>query len=232
MPVDAPKDFFRACCRQTVASTGRSYEEVADNMQRLRLWLIHDDGRFVTEEIWGIFGYMKDRPKNSLGTTLEHMALLMGEMINKEKRFLYTFKLVHGLLENDSVALDDNFLRLLFPNPYFDKIQKHNRGLDPYLILSLIRQESAFNPAARSSAGARGLMQLMPATARQLKRRVKTRELKQPDVNLKLGIKYLKRLIGKYDGNLIYALAGYNAGESKVKKWRRRFLQTTTPCLS
>ena len=230
LPVDAPKDFLKSLfVARTVASAGRPYEEIGDNIGRLQLWLIHDEGRFVAEEIGGILRYMKDRPKKFSGSDVRRMALHMGEMINKERRFLYTFKLVHGLLENDTLPLDDDFLRLLFPNPYFDKIQKHNRGLDPYLVLSLIRQESAFNPAARSSAGARGLMQLMPATARQLKKRIKTRQLKNPDLNLQLGIKYLKRLIGKYDGNLIYALAGYNAGESKVKKWREEIFSDDNP---
>ena len=230
LPVDAPKDFVKSLfIARNVASANQSYKDIVDDFQRLQLWLVHDESKFVKEEIKGIFRHMKDSPKKFHKNNVRYIAFHMGEMINKKKKFLYTFKLIRELLEGDTITLDDGLLRLLFPDPYLDKIQKHNLGLDPYLILSLVRQESAFDPKARSSAGARGLMQLMPATARQLKRRVKTRQLKEPDLNLQLGIKYLKRLIDKYDGNLIYALAGYNAGEGKVRQWTEKIFNSDNP---
>ena len=229
-PMNASKDFVKSFfIARNVASTNQTYKEVIDNFKRLRLWIGHDKRAFVTEEIEDIFDTIKSNPKKFSRDDMRYIALQIGRMINKENKFLYTFKLIHELLDRGAVVLDDGLLKLLFPDPYFDKIQKHNLGLDPYLILSLIRQESAFDPDARSIAGARGLMQLMPATARQLRRRVKIHQLRQPDMNLRLGIKYLKYLVDKYDGNLIYALAGYNAGERRVGQWMEEIFNSDNP---
>lgn len=97
---------------------------------------------------------------------------------------------------------------------------------DPALVLAVIRQESAFDATAISRAGARGLMQLMPATARSMARRLKIRYSRQrltadPEHNVSLGSAYLARLIRSYDGSIVLALAAYNAGPNRVKRWLR-----------
>jgi soluble lytic murein transglycosylase-like protein/outer membrane protein assembly factor BamD (BamD/ComL family) len=96
--------------------------------------------------------------------------------------------------------------------------------LDPFLVLSLMRQESAFNPRIISKANAIGLMQLMPKTAdevaRSLGQEAPTEEqLKDPSNNVRLGIDYLNYLMVSFDRNMVYALAAYNAGPTKVKQW-------------
>lgn len=92
-------------------------------------------------------------------------------------------------------------------------------GLDPDLGFRLVRAESAFNPRARSHAGALGLTQLMPSTARWLDRRMTTRErILEPEPNLRVGFGYLRRLIDKYDGDLRLALLAYNRGEGAVDR--------------
>jgi len=90
------------------------------------------------------------------------------------------------------------------------------------LILSLIRQESAFNNKAKSVVGARGLMQLMPATARMFKRRLRSNQLYNPKLNINIGVKFLERLVKKYDGDLMLTLSAYNAGMGNVSKWMKR----------
>ncbi|MFQ5673329.1 MAG: transglycosylase SLT domain-containing protein [Nitrospinales bacterium] len=114
----------------------------------------------------------------------------------------------------------------LFPKAYLNQVESLARkaGLNSMLILSLIRQESSFNPGIVSSANAVGLMQLMPATARQVARQMKQKSpdyeaLKNPQVNLPLGIDYLRRLLSSFENNIIYALAAYNAGPQKVREW-------------
>lgn len=97
-------------------------------------------------------------------------------------------------------------------------------GPEPALILALIRQESEFNYSARSWAGARGLMQLMPRTARRTARNIKTRYsyrdlLKDPRYNMKIGTAHLKELIEKFDGSYVLVLGAYNAGARAVKFW-------------
>jgi soluble lytic murein transglycosylase len=119
--------------------------------------------------------------------------------------------------------------RDLYPLGYWETVRSaaERHQLDPFLVVSLIRQESLFEPQAVSPADARGLMQLMPATARELSREggqpVDRAALFQPDVNVDLGTTLLARLLVRYDGSSAKALAAYNAGQDAVAKWERRY---------
>ena len=90
-----------------------------------------------------------------------------------------------------------------------------NHGLDPDLVLAVIRVESAFDPRAVSVRDARGLMQLIPDTAR----RFGVRDSFDPRQNVQGGMKYLRWLLDMFDGDLEKALAGYNAGENRVERY-------------
>ena len=95
-----------------------------------------------------------------------------------------------------------------------DKVAKKH-GVDQKLVRALVRQESGFNPNATSHCGAQGLMQLMPATAKGLG----VTDAYNPVQNVEGGVKYLKGLLKKYNGNVILALAAYNAGPGAVDKY-------------
>lgn len=94
---------------------------------------------------------------------------------------------------------------------------------EPAFTHALIRQESMFNAGAASNAGAKGLMQLLPSTAKSVARKMDMRfrpgELGEPDYNLRLGTRFVQDQIESFDGSYILALAGYNAGPHRVREW-------------
>ncbi len=127
-----------------------------------------------------------------------------------------------------SLPLDkapEKFWEMLFPLPYKNEVfvnaQEH--GLDPWDVAALIRQESEFNPVAKSRANALGLMQLEPATGRWLGKKqgmaVPTASLFSPSVSIRLGTEYLKQQLSSWDGDWFRTLAAYNAGPGRVHQW-------------
>ncbi len=117
---------------------------------------------------------------------------------------------------------------LLYPRHYRETIERFAQrySVDPFLVLAIIRQESGFVAKARSSASARGLLQLMPATGRELARRAGLRysidRLYDPAVSIQLGCMYLKEMIDRYDGQTERALAAYNGGPGNADRWNRK----------
>jgi soluble lytic murein transglycosylase len=122
------------------------------------------------------------------------------------------------------------FWQCSYPLGHIDLVRRNagERALDPYLVLAVIREESAFAPQAVSRAGARGLMQLMQQTADLTAREhklppVTSADLEAPERNIQLGVNHLADLIRDFGGNLSLALAGYNAGRHAVQRWVQRF---------
>jgi soluble lytic murein transglycosylase len=120
----------------------------------------------------------------------------------------------------------NTYWQLVFPRPYWGDLtaDAHANGLDPYLVASLIRQESEFNPGAVSRANAYGLMQLLPSVGKSLAKKqgnkhFTTNELLNPTINLQLGTVDLRKAIDRYNGQIEYALASYNAGDTPVHAW-------------
>ena len=123
-------------------------------------------------------------------------------------------------------SLPAEVLRVLFPLDHWPLLESlaKAQGIDPYLVAALAAQESTFDAGIRSSAGAIGLMQIMPATGRGFARRMgitpfSTGRLTEPEINASIGTKYFADLMQQF-GGAAYALAGYNAGEHRVVRWR------------
>jgi soluble lytic murein transglycosylase len=126
----------------------------------------------------------------------------------------------------DIPDLPRKYWEALFPKAYWNDLKRSSaaNGLDPYLVASLIRQESEFNPNAVSRANAVGLMQLLPKTGKTVARQVKMKrytasQLYTPAVNLQLGTHYFRGMVDKFGGSFEYALAAYNAGSDRVEDW-------------
>jgi soluble lytic murein transglycosylase len=134
-------------------------------------------------------------------------------------------KAVPNYFAVDLPSLPRPYWEALFPKPYWTDLKKFSsdNGLDPYLVASLIRQESEFNPAAVSRANAVGLMQLLPKVGKSVAKQEKlkhfsTQQLFTPQVNMQLGTRYFRSMVDKF-GAFEYALAAYNAGSDRVQDW-------------
>jgi soluble lytic murein transglycosylase len=118
------------------------------------------------------------------------------------------------------------YWKVLFPQPYWSELAANSQknGLDPYLVASLIRQESEFNAGVVSHANAWGLMQLLPSVGKSMAKKeglkgFNANQLLNPTVNLQLGTKNLRLVLDRFGGQPEYALAAYNAGDVPVRSW-------------
>ena len=122
------------------------------------------------------------------------------------------------------------FWAIGYPRPYGELFSRYSaaNGLPDSLVVSLAKAESSFRPDVKSHAGAIGIMQLMPATARLTagvkgKKGFDTQILTDPELNIKLGTKHLRELLNQYHQDTVYTLAAYNAGAGAVNRWRKAF---------
>lgn len=156
---------------------------------------------------------------------LYYQAGAYSQLLSMMNNFLITVS------PKDRSELPDLFWRLYYPPVYMDVVSKVSarHGVDPFLVLGLMRQESSFEKTSLSSAGAIGLMQLMPQTGEKVFKKVYNTEnfskamLYDPELNIELGVFHLAELIKENGGNVVDVLAGYNAGGSKVAGWKTRF---------
>jgi len=118
------------------------------------------------------------------------------------------------------------YWRILFPEAWWETIKTESakNNLDPYLVASLIRQESEFNQSVVSYANAYGLMQLLPSVGKAMAKEegmknFQTFQLLDPETNIRLGTRYLRHMMERFGGTQEYALAAYNAGDERVVDW-------------
>ena len=169
--------------------------------------------------------------KNRTRKNQQYADALMSELFNYSGDTLSMMRTLRaafpqlGTVEQDSVP--PYFLRMYYPIKYESAIRKYSKknGLDPHLVMGLIHQESFYNPRTRSSVGAIGLMQLMPATGKELGSRIfhgfTVARLDNPEVNIELGTMHFRYLVDLFGGKTELAIASYNAGQGNVLKWRR-----------
>lgn len=172
-------------------------------------------------ESWGFVHYARLRYL-AQGTpkALWRAARLASWMGDDRSAFLYATSLQGRLNRASTLSLP--LMELLYPRPYQKRVSelKERFGVEELLVWSVMRQESGFDPQALSWVGASGLMQLMPATARDEARKLgeDVKDLSSPDGNLLLGVSHMAGLLGRFQ-RLDWSLAAYNAGGGSVKRW-------------
>lgn len=148
---------------------------------------------------------------------------------HRADRHDHALRLLHALGSAAGLSPSER-RRALYPLAYWDQVrhEAQQRHVDPLLVLALMRQESAFQPAVRSPANAYGLMQILPTTATRIAADpavagADPNRLTDPRHNIRLGVFYLGGLLDLFGGNPYKALAAYNGGEAAVAKWDERW---------
>ncbi len=158
----------------------------------------------------------------------------LGELYERMKNYGKAYRVFRSIFNThfydanlpDMVAVFKKLYPFYFSNHVDTLGNKY--AVPPALILSVIKKESAFEPHIISYANAHGLMQLLPGTASQLAPLLKmrftsTKQLFDPEINSKMGTYYLSRLLNRFHGNYIMALAAYNAGPHRVERWKENY---------
>lgn len=177
----------------------------------------------VTTESWRIL----DVDAANRSEKLLSVAYLAGLGGNYPVATYYSEILLKSVPAGTSLlSLPPEVLHALFPMPYQNVVRKFSeeRKIDPFLVLSIMKQESKFKEFARSQAFARGLMQLIPSTAMQVAAdlgmtQFSLDQLYRPETNINLGTRYVQDMIGKFGPRVEVIAASYNSGESNVRRW-------------
>ncbi|MDR2543833.1 MAG: lytic transglycosylase domain-containing protein [Treponema sp.] len=155
------------------------------------------------------------------------------QALSKAGMYIQVMRLVSLYINRDGYTRERRDLELLFPQAYLELVEAKAKefGITPYTLFALIRTESAFQSAVVSRAGATGLAQLMPATARDMADRIRrsggpdfygpenSLDLTDPFLNVYIGSYYLNHLIGRFNGDEMLALMSYNGGQTRVRRW-------------
>ncbi len=175
--------------------------------------------------VWRIRQAFQDKPSQAL-------VLEAGMVLQRYQEYHALQKLVAGRFIQSLKSQDVDgqpVWTMVFPRPYWEQVQHYSEdaGIDPYWALAIMREESLFDPQAVSYANAMGLMQLMPATAKDVAS-WKNMNLRIPDdifnphINAQLGTSYLGHLARRFEEELILTAGSYNAGPGNMNKWLKR----------
>ena len=180
--------------------------------------------REALEELLVVKRQYHDQPQ-----TMYALARHMLELGDFEAPIVIAKQYFREPLERRRISFGSPLWRMAYPTGYMPQIRRYAAShVAPFLVAGIIREESLYNPKALSSVGAMGLMQLMPETANRIAGRldldsVGREDLLQGDLNIRLGVDYVGQLLREYKGNLIRAVAAYNAGPEAVNRWIARF---------
>jgi soluble lytic murein transglycosylase len=169
--------------------------------------------------------YRVNRMKDHNSKTIVTMAYLYSGMLQNHRAINLLTSLGFAINPKEP-KISREIAQLLYPRPYWESIVRYSNeyGVDPYLVVALMREESLFNSQARSKTGALGLMQIMPSTGQGIAKGLRMEwegpeMLLVPQTNIRFGIYYLSSLKKRFNNNPILMLSGYNAGPNATRKW-------------
>lgn len=182
----------------------------------LQLLMASEDPNGFSVRHYGEFVVKSFQPNLTPGF-VQHLARLF----NNASLYRLQIMALSNMAFNRPETVTPETLRLLYPRPFFEEIA-NERHIDSAIILGLARQESGFDPSATSRANAQGLLQILPSTARTLKKS-RGKKLYDYSDNIALGSQYILKLSQNFNGSIEKTLASYNAGQTVVGKWNNRY---------
>ncbi len=205
-------------------STQQTYQTHQALKEKLQLDTV--DWLLLLDELGAAKELLKNRVKKIRSSLKENDFSTIFHYYAKTELYLEFFYLVSIQSPERQISLLSKRPEFLFPQPFKDKVYANAKefSFDPNIIYSIMRQESAFNPKARSFADAFGLLQLIPKVAKTAQKEIivnynSVDDLFLPEVNIRLGSFYLKSLWKKYNQSFILATASYNANEKAIRSW-------------
>ena len=148
------------------------------------------------------------------------------EFLVSREQYMLAIRLLNSALDADPRLRREEFIKIgypkIFESLYLDQTKRY--GIDPVLLRSLTRQESAFNLRAVSTSNAMGLMQMIPPTAQEIAKKLGLKislpdDMFRPEINIPMGSFYVSQMLDQFKGNIPFALAAYNAGPYRLKNW-------------
>ena len=207
------------------------WPQLAESPVEAHLWLTEEEYR-GWERFQSLLkvGWYSEAQKELLNLPMAKSVeekLLVGILFSRSFDYLKGIRRITGAFEEKPHLLNLETLRAAYPSEYWKLIEKESSRydeVDPLLVLSLMRQESAFNKNAKSVASAMGLMQLLKPTAKDMARQLKKRinvstDLFHPPTNIQLGTRYMSQMIRAFDGHVLLGLAAYNTGIGHMRIW-------------
>ncbi len=172
---------------------------------------------------YGLCGYIYKEAMRIYPTITVDEAFEFSKELRIEDFLQDSINLMQFAINSEGAKFNEEHLRAVFPRPYYKEVNKWVKeyNLPEYLMYSLIRNESFFRASVISHAGAVGLAQLMPSTAKDIARvlKIKKYEITNPDTNVHFGSYYLSKMIDRFEGRFMPGICSYNAGPIAVSRW-------------
>lgn len=172
---------------------------------------------------YGLYSYIYKETLRIYPTITVSEAFEFSKELRLQSLFPDSINLMQFVANSEGCILNEEHLRAIYPRPFYKEVSKWAKEYEipEYIMYSLIRSESFFRPLVTSHAGAIGLAQLMPSTAKDIAKSLKVPDydVTDPDTNVRFGTYYLSRMLRRFDGRLMPSMCSYNAGPIAVSRW-------------
>ncbi|MGP1438072.1 MAG: flagellar assembly lytic transglycosylase [Treponema sp.] len=172
---------------------------------------------------YGLYSYVYKETLRIYPTIKIDEAFNISKELRLQSLLPDSINLMQFVASSEGSVITEEHLRAIYPRPFYQEVSKWAKEYEvpEYIFYALVRSESFFRPLVVSHAGAIGLSQLMPATAKDIARSLKlsSYDVRNPDTNVRFGSYYLSRMLKRFDGRLMPSMCSYNAGPIAVSRW-------------